>query len=71
MRMLRDAAGTTNTRRGDCGAAVVDGDDFWTASRYVGRTGSLASCPAAPFGSCDGTRATPANRGSRTSRVGP
>ena len=63
--------GTTNARWGDYGAAVVDDDDIWIASEYIGQTCSLTAYVGPPFGSCGGTRVTLGNWGTRISRIKP
>jgi hypothetical protein len=63
--------GTVNSRWGDFGAAVADGNDIWIASEYIGQTCTLATYVTAPFGSCNATRVTLGNWGTRISRVRP
>jgi hypothetical protein len=58
-------------RWGDYGAAVVDGNNIWIASEYIGQTCTLAQYEATPFGSCGGTRTTLANWDTRISEVTP
>ncbi len=62
---------TTSARWGDYGAAVVDGDDIWIASEYIGQTCTLAQYVSAPFGSCSGTRVSLGNWYTRISRIRP
>jgi hypothetical protein len=59
------------TRWGDYGAAVLDGNDIWIASEWIGQTCTLAQYMAAPFGSCGGTRTSLANWYTRISKVTP
>ena len=63
--------GTSNSRWGDYGAAVLDGDDIWLTSEYIGQTCSLTTYVGPPLGSCGGTRVTLGNWGTRISRVKP
>ena len=64
-------AGTANSRWGDYGAAVVEGNNIWIASEYIGQTCTLAQYVASPFGSCNGTRVTLGNWGTRISLIRP
>jgi hypothetical protein len=59
------------TRWGDYGATAVVGNSIWITSEYIGQTCTLAQYVAAPFGSCNGTRATLGNWGTRISMVTP
>jgi hypothetical protein len=63
--------GTVDSRWGDFGAAVADGNDIWIASEYIGQTCTLATYVTAPFGSCNATRVTFGNWGTRISRIKP
>ena len=59
-------------RWGDYGAAVIDGDDVWLASEYIGQTCTLAEyANFSAFGSCGGTRIALGNWYTRISRVVP
>ncbi len=62
-------------RWGDYGAAVVDGQNIWIASEYIGQSCSLAdymvNTPASPFGSCNKTRTSLANWDTRITEVNP
>ena len=62
---------TTNARWGDYGAAAVDGDDIWVATEYIAQTCSLTTYVTTPFGSCNGSRVTLGNWGTRISRIKP
>jgi hypothetical protein len=57
------------TRWGDYGAAVVDGNDVWVASEWIGQTCTLAQYMAST--SCGGTRVTLGNWYTRISKVTP
>src|SRR5260370_25482375 len=52
-----NAPNPARPRWGDYGAAVVDGDNIWIASEYIGQTctlsGYLTNTAASPFGSCN------------------
>ncbi|MEO7007870.1 MAG: hypothetical protein ABI156_01865, partial [Caldimonas sp.] len=63
--------GTSNARWGDYGAAVVDGNDIWIASEYIGQSCTLATYVSAPFGTCNATRVALGNWGTRISRLRP
>jgi hypothetical protein len=58
-------------RRGDSGAAVVDGDSIWFASECIAHTGTQAPYQAAPFGQCGGTRGSLGNWATRITRLAP
>ena len=58
-------------RWGDYGAAVVDGNDIWIASEYIGQTCTLPEYVTDPVGSCGDTRSALANWGTRISQVTP
>ena len=58
-------------RWGDYGATAVDGSNIWIASEYIGQTCTLAQYEATPFGSCNNTRTSLANWGTRISLIKP
>jgi hypothetical protein len=62
-------------RWGDYGMAVVDGATIWIASESIEQTCTLAqymtNTSASPFGSCNKTRTSLANWGTRISQVTP
>jgi hypothetical protein len=59
------------TRWGDYGAAVVDGNNIWIASEYIGQTCSYLQYTnfSAGFGSCGATRTTLANWDTRITEL--
>jgi len=66
------------TRWGDYGAAVVDGNSIWIASEYIGQTCSFAEytlgvspTSLGAFGSCNATRTSLGNWGTRISKLTP
>ena len=68
---LYNAPNPARPRWGDYGAAVVDGNNIWIASEYIGQTCTFAQYTSTPFGSCGGTRSTLANWYTRISEVQP
>ncbi len=64
-------------RWGDYGAAATDGNNIWIASESTEQTCTyadyLVDTPASPFGTCNGTRASLGNWGTRMTKlsVGP
>lgn len=56
-------------RWGDYGAAVVDGNDIWIASEYIGQTCTFTEYLATPFGTCNETRGALGNWGTRISKL--
>jgi hypothetical protein len=58
-------------RWGDYGAAAVDGKTVWVANEYIGQRCTLAQYEATPFGSCNNTRTSLANWGTRISLIKP
>jgi hypothetical protein len=61
------------TRWGDYGAAVVDGNNIWVASEYIGARNCTLDewLFGGPIGSCGGTRTSIANWGTFISKVTP
>ena len=64
------------TRWGDYGAALTDGNSIVIASEYIGQTCTYAQYYPAPpslagFGSCDATRTSLANWGTRITKLNP
>jgi len=57
-------------RWGDYGGAVSDGTYLWIASEYIGQTCTLSEYIATGF-SCDATRTSLANWGTRISQLNP
>ena len=68
---LYNAPNPARPRWGDYGAAVVDGNNIWLASEYIGQTCTLAQYTSTPFGSCGGTRSSLANWYTRITEVQP
>ncbi len=69
-----EIGGSTRSRWGDYGAAVVDGDSIWFATEYVAQSCDLATYEAgfgSNFGSCAGTRASLGNWATRITKVTP
>ncbi len=58
---------SNRSRWGDYGAAVVDGNNIWIASEYIGQTCTLAQYLADP--TCGATRAQLGNWGTRISQL--
>ncbi len=65
-----NAPNPARPRWGDYGAAVVDGNNIWIASEYIGQTCNLAQY-LATGASCGGTRTALANWDTRISEVNP
>jgi len=65
------AFATPRYRWGDYGAAAVDGKNVWVANEYIGQRCTLAQYEAAPFGTCNNTRAPLSNWYTRISQVRP
>lgn len=65
-----NAPNPARPRWGDYGAAVVDGNNIWVASEYIGQTCTLSQY-LATGGSCGGTRSILANWDTRLTEVNP
>lgn len=66
-----NAPNPNRPRWGDYGATAPDGNSLWIASEYIGQSCTLSQYLTSPIGSCNGTRSTLANWGTRITRLTP